>query len=218
MTFKYSLILVAALALSGCQSNTKKNDRTTAKAGSETYEATLTPLNASVTGSQTKGNAKFVIANDTMKVTINVTGAPANMEHWQHFHGFADGKDAQVVTMADDKNKDGIIDVTETADKSGTTMVPFNQFPALMEIGSDTYPKADANGSYSYTSKIPMAQLAKIFAEKFNGQKIDLDKRVLYIHGVPTSTKLPATVASLGDIPAQVTIPIAVGKIVKVTK
>jgi hypothetical protein len=35
----------------------------------------------------------------------------------------------------------------------------------------------------------------------------------VYIHGVPSATQLPSSVASLGPIPAQVTLPIACGKI-----
>jgi hypothetical protein len=36
---------------------------------------------------------------------------------------------------------------------------------------------------------------------------------VVFIHRVPSATKLAASVASLGPIPAQVTLPIACGKI-----
>jgi hypothetical protein len=36
----------------------------------------------------------------------------------------------------------------------------------------------------------------------------------VFIHGVPSTTTLPASAASLGKIPAQVTVPIACGKIV----
>jgi len=38
----------------------------------------------------------------------------------------------------------------------------------------------------------------------------------VYIHGVLPNTKLPASVASLGTIPAQVTLPIACGKIERI--
>jgi hypothetical protein len=60
-----------------------------------------------------------------------------------------------------------------------------------------------------------MKALKDAFAAKFPGQQLDLDRRVVFLHGVPTSTKLPATVASLDDIPAQVTLPIACGEIKK---
>lgn len=50
----------------------------------------------------------------------------------------------------------------------------------------------------------------------FPGQQLDLARRVVFIHGLPVDTKLPTSVASLGPIPAQVTLPIACGKIERV--
>lgn len=60
---------------------------------------------------------------------IEMFDTPANIEHWQHFHGFPDGKDAHVATMDNDLNGDGFIDLPETEPVSGTTMVPFNKNP-----------------------------------------------------------------------------------------
>lgn len=42
---------------------------------------------------------------------------------------------------------------------------------------------------------------------------LDLDHRVVFIHGVLPITQLPASVASLGPIPAHTTLPIACGRI-----
>jgi len=39
---------------------------------------------------------------------------------------------------------------------------------------------------------------------------------VVFLHGIPASTKLPATTASLDHIPAQVVLPIGCGAIKKV--
>jgi hypothetical protein len=47
---------------------------------------------------------------------------------------------------------------------------------------------------------------------------LDLDRRVVFIHGVPAATALPASVQSLGTVPAQVTLPIACGKIGRVAQ
>jgi hypothetical protein len=78
-----------------------------------------------------------------------------------------------------------------------------------MEIVKDTYPKADADGAYSYDKTVSLKALQEAFAAKFPGQQLDLDRRVVFIHGVPDSATLPDTAASLGDIPANVTLPIA---------
>lgn len=153
---------------------------------------------------------------DTLKVHINVKGAPANIEHWEHFHGFVDSKAAACATIAQDKNGDGYVDLDETAPVSGTTMVPFNADPAKMDIPTDTYPHASADGSYEYVNMVPLKELEKNFGRIYPGQSINLDKRVVYIHGIPASANLPKSVGSLGTIPAHVTLPIACGVIEKV--
>jgi len=118
-------------------------------------------------------------------------------------------------TARDDTNGDGIIDLIETDPVAGTTMVPFHDDPVSMEMVKDTYPAAGTDGSYSYEKTVSLKALKDAFAAKFPGQQLDLDRSVVFLHGVTTSTKLPATVASLDDIPAQVTLPIACGEIKK---
>lgn len=177
------------------------------------YVAELHPMNTKVTGSATTGTARFTVRSGKLLIDIRVKGAPPNIEHWQHFHGFKDQQAATCPTAVADANHDGIIDLIETEPTSGTTMVPFNAMPAMMNIPANTYPKASAKGTYTYKKTVSMKALQSAFAKAFGSRSLDLDHRVVFIHGVPSSTKLPATVASLGPIPAQVTIPIACGKI-----
>ncbi len=180
------------------------------------YVAQLTALNTKVTESTTAGEAQFEVVGDNLVIDIHVTGAPASITHWQHFHGLKDGRAAACATGADDANKDGIVDVIETGKASGTTMVPFDNAPAAMDVAHGTYPKAAADGSYFYHRVVPLKDLQTAFGKAFDGQKLQLDHRVVYIHGVPAATNLPASVASLGTIPAAVTLPIACGKIERV--
>lgn len=202
-----TLSAAAVLALlSGCASN---------PFGGTHYVAQLQPLNTGVTGSATTGQATFTEQGGALTIDVQVKGAPPNIEHWQHFHGFADGRAATCPKMSDDPDTDKILDLLETAPFAGTTMVPFIAHPATMDIPKGTYPKADASGAYHYHVTVPMAELQAAFSKQFPGQKLDLDKRVVFIHGVPGSTKLPASVQSLGPIPAQVTLPIACGVIRK---
>lgn len=182
------------------------------------YVATLHSMNANVTGHQATGEARFTVDGNALTISITVTNVPPRIEHWQHFHGFKDNRSASCATPAADKNHDGIIDLIETEPASGTTMVPFNADPAAMKIASNTYPKASASGSYQYHKTVSVKALKEAFAKKFSDQDLDLDRRVVIIHGVPSATKLPASVASLGTIPAQVTLPIACGKIERVAK
>ncbi|MEZ5533473.1 MAG: hypothetical protein R3E69_13955 [Steroidobacteraceae bacterium] len=180
------------------------------------YVAHLKAMNAGTTKGSTTGEARFIIDGDNVTIDVRVHGAPSDTVHWQHFHGFANGQPASCPTAVADANHDGIVDLIETGNTSGTTMVPFDSDPAGMDVAHGTYPKADARGAYHYHQTVSLKALSTAFAKAFPGQKLDLDKRVVYIHGVPASPALPPTVASLGPIPASVTLPIACGRIERV--
>jgi hypothetical protein len=183
--------------------------------GAIAYVADLQPLNTTVTGTETRGTARLVINGDSLTITTDVKGAPASMMHLQHFHGFVDNHDAVCPTAAADTNHDGVIDIHETEPVVGVTMVPFTTDPVSMQIVTNTYPTADSSGSFHYTKTVALLALDSAFKKTFNDADLDLGNRVVMIHGVPDSTKLKPSVSSLGNIPAQVTIPIACGKLVR---
>jgi hypothetical protein len=175
------------------------------------YVAHLHPMNSKITNHRTTGQARFTVDGDSLTISINVKDAAPGLTHWQHFHGFKDNRDATCATPAADKNRDGIIDLIETEPASGTTMVPFIDDPVSMNVAEGMYPKASADGTYQYRQTVSLKALKAAFAKAFDGAKLDLDRRVVLIHGTPKT--LPASVASLGPIPAQVTLPIACGTI-----
>jgi hypothetical protein len=177
------------------------------------YVAHLSALNTTVTGSKAVGEATLTIKGDSLTIAVNASGVPKDIEHWQHFHGFSDGRQATCPTQAADANGDGIIDVVETGVAAGTTMVPFSGDPVSMDVPHGTYPKGSATGTLQYQETVSLSALRAAFAKAFDRQKLDLDRRVIFIHGVPADSKLKPSVASLGPIPAQVTLPIACGKI-----
>lgn len=177
------------------------------------YVAHLRPLNAEVAGTPTRGAARFTVHGDLLTIEVEVHGAPAGIAHLQHLHGFVGGKKATCATQAADANHDGVVDLIETEPMSGTTMVPLTADPVSMQIVTDTYPKANAEGAYRYLKTVSLSALEKAFAAKFDGQALDITRRVVYVHGVPADTSLPASAASLDAIPAQVTLPIACGEI-----
>jgi hypothetical protein len=206
-----SICIAAALAGFGSIAQVQAQD------SEVLYRAELLPLNAGITGSRGAGEVIYTIAGDQLTISVTAKEVPSRIEHWQHFHGFAGGGQAASCPAVDaDKNGDGIIDVTETEPVSGTTMVPFHDDPVSMEVVRDTYPTADARGSYTYTKTVSLSALEGSFAPMFGGQQLDLERRVVFLHGVPASFTLPASVASLGDIPAHVTLPIACGEVRKV--
>ena len=182
------------------------------------YQAEILPLNENKIGTSAHGAATFVVDTDKLTIHIEMFDTPANTEHWEHFHGFPDGKPAEIATLANDSNNDGFIDLMETEATSGTTMVPFDDAPEKMDIPNDRYPVADSEGHFAYTKVVPLPELKSNFEQAFGSKDLQLDKRVIYIHGVPAGLELPKTVAGMvGHFDEHVTLPIAVGKINKVS-
>ncbi|MTV82693.1 hypothetical protein [Secundilactobacillus folii] len=181
------------------------------------YVSEIKPLNEKAIGTAAHGTAEFIEDGDTLHITIEMFDTPKNMQHWEHFHGFPEGKDAEPATMAQDANHDGVVDLPETEPVSGTTMVPFDAQPHEMNIPNDSYPVSDDQGHFKYEKDVPLSALKKQFKETFGTDDLELDKRVIYVHGVPADLKLPDTTGgNLTDkYDNHVTLPIATGKITK---
>lgn len=179
----------------------------------ERYVAKLAPLNAEKIGTSASGTADLQVANGKLSISIELGGLVPGLMHLQHFHGFADGRDAACPTTKEDANGDGYIDLMETETVAGTTMLPFHKHPVTLEIPNDTYPVANSKGAASYTHSNSVGELEKALKEKLKAPALDLAKRVIFVHGIASDAKLPELVKSLPGVPAQVTIPVACGKI-----
>lgn len=178
------------------------------------FVAEIQPLNAAKIGTSAHGTATFTLTAETLDIQIEMFDTPANTNHWEHFHGFPDGQDAAVATAAQDVNGDGFVDLPETGSVSGTTMVPFDDAPQDLNIPHDNYPTADSQGHFAYEQRVPLAALQAKFKAAFGTEDLDLAKRVVYIHGVPDSLDLPASVGgAVAGYDAHTTLPIAAGKI-----
>ncbi|KRN96551.1 hypothetical protein [Companilactobacillus kimchiensis] len=181
---------------------------------SKKYIADIVPINDEFIGTKAHGQAEFIEDGNNLHIKIEMFDTPANTQHWEHFHGFPDGKDAQIATMVQDINHDGLVDLPETEAVSGTTMVPFDNAPHEMNIPNDNYPVSDAQGHFAYEIDVPLDELQKKFKSVFGTDDLELDKRIIYVHGVSQDLKLPDTVAGVvGSYDAHVTLPIATGKI-----
>jgi hypothetical protein len=121
------------------------------------YVAHLSALNTTVTGLKTVGEATFTIKGDSLTIAVTASGLPKDIEHWQHFHGFTDGRQATCPAKAADANGDGIIDVVETGVVAGTTMVPFSGDPVSMDVPHGTYPRASATGTLQYNETVSLS-------------------------------------------------------------
>ncbi len=112
-----------------------------------------------------------------------------------------------------DANGDSIVDLIETREYSGVTMIPFHDNPVSMEIKAETYPQADAQGNLNYSAVVSMTELTSAVQEKFGVENFDFSNFVVYVHGVGDETTLPESVESLPDVPAKVTLPVACGEL-----
>src|SRR5437879_4006691 len=114
------------------------------------YVAHLSALNTRVTGRTAAGEATFTIKGDSLTIAVDASGLPQDITHWQHFHGFTDGRQSTCPARSADANGDGVIDVTETGPMAGTTMVPFSGDPVNMDVPGGKYPTASATGRLQY--------------------------------------------------------------------
>jgi len=69
----------------------------------------------------------------------------------------------------------------------------------------------------SLISSFSLADLLRAMSTEFNVASPGFANRVIFLHGIPTTAQLLETVGSLPSVPAQVTIPIACGKLVPAT-
>ena len=179
---------------------------------SKRFQADLMPLNALV-GGAASGMVVLTVESDALTIDVDVKGLSPGM-HMIHIHGFTTGdKAASCASAAQDKNGDGIIDIGETVPVSGTTLIPFTDEPATLKIASDSYPKSGAGGELKYRATVSVAKLDAALKKQFGIDGMHLDRRVIYVHGVPDSTHLPATVKSLPGVPANLTLPVSCGTI-----
>lgn len=133
----------------------------------------------------------------------------------QHLHGFTDGREASCPGPDADRNGDGTIDLVETEASAGITLTPLHEQPASLDIEAEMYPVAEGpRGTIDYEATADVDALRSALAESYDIDAIDVERRVIFLHGVPEETELPATVRSLPGVPAHVTVPIACGEFV----
>lgn len=210
-------ISIVIWLIPSCSSETdslkSKNEANQAKI---VYTAELTSLNQNISGLSSKGYAKFQIQRDTVYVSIKMVGTSPNTKHWQHLYGFEDGHTSTCSSIANDYNEDGVVDVEEIKSTSGIPMIPFNMFPAQLDFEDDSYSISDKNGSYTYQANFLLKDLEEKFAEKYNGEGVSWENRVLYVYGIAEYIELPETLQATSKIASKhASIPIACGKLVR---
>ena len=62
------------------------------------YRAKIKPLNAAKIGTEAHGYIEFTTEGDNLHIKLEMFDTPANIQHWEHFHGFPDGKRPKTLT------------------------------------------------------------------------------------------------------------------------
>jgi hypothetical protein len=181
----------------------------------EVYRATLVPMNGGATHTDVRGEVRITVSGTDATFELHARGLSPSMMHMAHLHGFDGDRNATCPGAAADVNGDGVVDLLETEPSSGVTMIPFSAQPATLKIATDTYPMASKDGAVAYRQKVSLAELSQAMSAQFKGASPDFSRRVIFVHGMPAAAQLPQTAASLPGVPAQVTIPIACGKLVR---
>jgi len=173
----------------------------------DAVRGTFAPLNAF--GADVSGDVSMTPGNGGLEIGLDVEGLSPGM-HLAHVHGFAVADPGQSTCPGPDAdaNGDGYVDLIETRDAAGVTMIPLTDAPASLEIQSQSYPTAQEDGSMTYRQTVDLSALAEAVSDKF-GTPLALERRVVFIHGAPAGASLPDSVRSLEGVPASVTIPIA---------
>ena len=208
----------AAAANSGTTDVTGAQDG----AGNEIYMADLQPLNPHVGYRPVKGQARFQIVDGEFVAMQNATGAQPGMIHPQHIHA------AQACPPPSaDVNGDGFVDVIEGVPFYGPILVPLDSDLTTQAAGAFPFVH-NHGGALQYHQRTGLnGMLSDLNAPdpdpgdavvKLGGDPLDLPGRHVVLHGVALDTPLPATVASLGNLPAQLTLPIACGEISRVNR
>lgn len=178
------------------------------------YTADLNSLNQGITNQPASGSLTITVRGDSATIELSVSSLAPGMMHLAHLHGYKDGSEASCPPVPEaDKNDDGIVDLIETRDYSGITMIPFHDDPVSLEIKTETYPVADERGNFSYSKVVSVKELSAAVKNKFGIEDFSFDKFVLYVHGVSEEIALPGSVESLPDVPAMVTLPVACGEL-----
>lgn len=198
-------VLLAVIGLAACSGDEAAPEP-------QLYRASLSTLNVGVHGDTVSGTVTLDVTEDSVTMRIDASGLTPGM-HLAHYHGFVDSvEDAFCPGIVADTNADTVIDLLETMEVSGVTMVPFHDDPVSLAIKSESYPVADSSGNLSYEKTVGLRELSEALTQKFGITEPRFADRVVYIHGVSPDAELKASVASLPDVPAHVTLPVACGR------
>lgn len=187
-----------------------------------TYVADLEPMNNGVGGAL---SAIASITKEGSKIIgyVRLNGGYPRTSHQQRVH-----VGTSCPTMAQDTNGDGYVDVNEAYAHVGKILFPLDADISSQERGSSLWPMGDIYGYYhweratSYDRFISDLREADLsgdsdYAKLGADGDLNLDGRVVMIHGTAEISNLPDSVGTRGRLRNFQVIPIACGKFRKIT-
>lgn len=210
MTAVAAVPIVVALALAPPVSAGPRN----AGAGLKVYTATLTPLNAGthVINGRTldippaSGNATITLQGDVVTVQIEMDGVTAGDLHPQHIHA-----GPRCPSASADVNHDSFLDVIEGLPDYGPILV--NLDSDLSSNPAGMFPRAGGSGVNNPSSYEYSATGSRSHIQDEIQLALKLGTRHVVVHGIDLSSALPDTVKTLGDLPSELTLPVACGEL-----
>ncbi|KAA2234878.1 hypothetical protein [Salinarimonas soli] len=172
------------------------------------YFADLNELN----NSDAEGGALLLRNGDQLTVITAATGVEPGQTHVQHIHGFEDGRDSNVPTLAQDSDRDGFIELAEGQQTYGPILLNLTSSPAAGLAGFPT-PSGDSFiFAQTYDLSDPAnGSLATLLDEA------PLQNREIVLHGLTTLDGHGAGTGGEVDGSAgyKLVLPIAAGEIQK---
>lgn len=177
-----------------------------------TYQAILTPLNVSSSGSPS-ATATIRIRGDEVEVRNVADNTPKGIRHQQHvWTGRA------CPTPQNDTDLNGIIDYTEAKGALGTILIPLDNDLSSQTAGGN-YPVANSSGDYNYLERTSLARLSADlhapdpapnddFSKLDPQDNLNLAGRAVVIHGVSGNSSLPIACGILARVADPVPEPV----------
>lgn len=185
------------------------------------YLAVFETLNPTVTYKLT---GAFTFSRDKLEDElvgdVRLTNAGAGVIHAQNVRA-----GSRCPTLEDDLNQDGLIDASEGEAVYGSILIPLDGDLSSQGSHDGVFPVGDTYGNYIYSKVTKFTHFIKDlrnteaddgYFKLMKEEPLDIEGRVVVVHGIDSAVDLPATVLSAGRLSRHQSFPIVCGVIRKV--
>ncbi|MEE1654601.1 calcium-binding protein [Microvirga sp. CF3062] len=138
------------------------------------FFADLNELN----NSEAEGGALLLLKGNRLTVITAARGVEAGQIHPQHIHGFVDGSNATVPTLAQDDDRDGFVELAEGLDTYGPVLLNLTSPPGPEASGFPNPTGTSFLFSQTYNLSDPRnGDLAQLLDD------VSLNRREIVLHG-----------------------------------